>query len=251
MTPFEWLAGAYFIVLLTAARQAGYRLRGVLYVCGALALILAARFALPWPARAWLAHAYLVLGYWIPAAFVPARNEAFERWLARVDARLPRAWKLPDTILEVAYLCCYPLVPAAFAIVFAFGTIEDVNWFWVAVLGSGYACYISLPWTAARPPRLVQQSGQAPSPRRAASLNVFVLGRVSHQLVTFPSGHVAVAIAAAAGVWRVWPAAGAVFGGVALLIAVAAVAGRYHYAVDVLLGLLVGAVVPVVTDFVV
>ncbi|MGH9346518.1 MAG: hypothetical protein ACRD26_04550 [Vicinamibacterales bacterium] len=33
----------------------------------------------------------------------------------------------------------------------------------------------------------------------------------------------------------------------AALIAVAAVAGRYHYLVDVLLGLLVGAVVPALT----
>jgi membrane-associated phospholipid phosphatase len=251
MTPFERLAVAYFLVVLAATHRSPNPRRGILYVCGAIALIIVARFALPWSARAWLGHVYLVLGYWIPAAFAPrVPNERFERWLARADRWCQaRAWHVPGTtgLLELAYLLCYPLVPAAFAIVYAFGSLEDVASFWVAVLGAGYACYITLPWTAARPPRLVAIEPTV-LPHAVARVNAAMLGRVSHQLVTFPSGHVAVSIAAAMSVCRVWPEAGAGLGAVAVLIAVAAVAGRYHYAVDVLLGLLVGALVPVVTD---
>lgn len=255
MTPFELLAVAYFVVVLAAAPRVAARRRGVLYVCGAVALIIVARFTLPWTARAWLAHAYLVLGYWIPAAFVGTPNAAFERWLARADAHVG-AWLVPGTylvpasrlLLELAYLCCYPLVPAGFIVVWLFGSAEDVNWFWTVVLASGYACYISLPWTAARPPRLAEPRDGAPLPRGLTALNVAVLGRVSHQLVTFPSGHVAVAVAVAIATWRVWPAAGVTFGVLALLIAAAAVAGRYHYAIDVLCGLIVGAVIPFVAQ---
>jgi membrane-associated phospholipid phosphatase len=246
MTPFEWLAVTYFIALLSAARPAPRPRRGALFVGGAIALVIVARFALPWTARAWLAHAYLVLGYWIPAAFVPASpNERFERWLAHTDRYLTRAWPLSgtDDVLELAYLLCYPLVPAAFVSVLTVGTMEDIERFWVSVLGAGYACYVTLPWTAARPPRLLN-ADPTRVPRALAAVNAMVLGRVGHQLVTFPSGHVAVSVAAAFAVGRVRPEMGAAFGVVALLIAIAAVAGRYHFVVDVLLGLLVGAVIP-------
>jgi membrane-associated phospholipid phosphatase len=67
-----------------------------------------------------------------------------------------------------------------------------------------------------------------------------VLARVSHQLTTFPSGHVAVSIAAALALIPVSVGAAVVSGVTAAMIAVAAVAGRYHYAVDVVLGALVG-----------
>jgi membrane-associated phospholipid phosphatase len=255
MTPFEWLAIAYFVILPIASFAVPVRRRGVLYALGAIALVIVARFTLPAWGRAWAAHAYLVLGYWIPAAFVVARNEAFEAWLARADATLaslsplfgPKARsrsRLRTAIFELAYLLCYPLVPAGFLVVLLDGTPSDVNWFWLAVLGSGYACYATLPWAAARPPRVIDSARAAPEPHSLSALNRAVLGRVSHQLVTFPSGHVAVALAVAAGVWGVSPGAAVAFAAVALTIAAGAVAGGYHYAVDVVLGLLVGAVVP-------
>ena len=141
--------------------------------------------------------------------------------------------------LELAYLLCYPMVPAAFAVVFFLGDAGDVARYWVSVLLAGYACYGTLPWTAARPPRLV--SNDEPARRGIAWLNAAVLGRVSHSLNTFPSGHVAVSLAAALSVVPVHADAGAVFLLTAAVIAVAAVAGRYHYLVDVLAGLPVGA----------
>jgi hypothetical protein len=241
MTPFEWLALAYFIVLpLAAARNA--RPRGWLYAAGAILLVIVARRSMPWEARAWLPHAYLVLGYWMPAAFVPGVNTQFESWLGTADRRLWN-WGLQvgrgraTSFFEVAYLLCYPLVPAAFAVVFALGTPRDITRFWIAVLLAGYACYGSLPWTAARPPRLIS----APEPIFFARVNAGVLGRVSHNMNTFPSGHVAVALAASLVVCSVSMAWGAGFLAIAAAVAVAAVRGRYHYLVDVLVGAGVGA----------
>lgn len=252
MTPFEWLAVAYFVALLAAVPRASRPRRGVGFVVGALALVIVARFALPWAVRAWLGHAYLILGYWIPAAFVPAvPSVRFQQWLVRTD--VTRAWRVRGVVarhvLEVAYLCCYPLVPAAFAVVFAFGSAEDVARFWLTVLSAGYACYITLPWIPARPPRLVDAQASA-LPQAVAGVNAAVLGRLSHQFVTFPSGHVAVSVAAAFGVSRVWTEAGAIFGAIALLIATAAVAGRYHYLIDVVAGLLVGVLMPPLVELV-
>src|SRR5919106_4719142 len=124
MTPFEWLALMYFAACAVMAARAA-RIRAVLYAAGAMLLVIVARFTLPWEGRAWLPHAYLVLGYWIPAAFTPRPlNHRFEEWLCRSDERLFGSWKVdvprPGTshLFELAYLLCYPIVPAAFAVVF-------------------------------------------------------------------------------------------------------------------------------------
>jgi membrane-associated phospholipid phosphatase len=267
MTPFEWLAVLYFGAIAVVASRYSSR-RGWLYVAGAILLVIVARFAAPWEARAWLPHAYLVLGYWIPAAFTPGINPRFETWLARADERLtshvqgsrfhipvppldtPNSnarglWALGAGIFELAYLLCYPLVPVAFAVVFTRGTRADIVRFWVAVLMAGYASYVSLPWTAARPPRKIARDER--TRRGVAKLNAHVLGRVSHNMNTFPSGHVAVSLAAALVVCSVSLGWGLALAAMAALIAVAAVYGRYHYLVDVLAGLGVGALTGLVT----
>ena len=250
MTSFEQLALIYFSVMAVAARRHA-RPRGWVYVAGAIVLVIVARFRAPWEVRAWLPHAYLVLGYWIPAAFVPMPfNDHFEEWLRRTDERLFGSWGLgvgrwrTRHVFELAYLLCYPIVPLAFAVVFLRGDAGAITRFWVAVLLAGYVCYGTLPWTAARPPRLTGRPEGRPlqptEPRLLARINVYVLGRVSHNLNTFPSGHVAVSLAAALVVCSVSIAWGVAFVLIASAIAVAAVGGRYHYAIDVLIGLGVG-----------
>ena len=69
-----------------------------------------------------------------------------------------------------------------------------------------------------------------------------MLGIVSHQRVTFPSGHAAVSLVVALEVSRVTPGFGAAFTAISLLVAAAAVVGRYHYLVDVLAGVGVAVV---------
>ena len=196
--------------------------------------------------RAWMPHAYLVAGYWLPALLTPrvVPPTRFERWLARADAalrpRLPRVPGVLTHIAELAYLMCYPLVPALFLVVWIAGTPQDVDRFWVAVLAAGYASYATLPWLLSRPPRLAVRAAVLPT--ALGAVNVFVLTRVSHQLNTFPSGHVAIACAAAMMVASVSPFAGALGATAAAAIAVGAAAGGYHYVVDVLLGMVVGII---------
>jgi protein-L-isoaspartate(D-aspartate) O-methyltransferase len=153
----------------------------------------------------------------------------------------PPPWLV--TIGEICYLLCYPLVPAAFLVVWIGGVPEDVDRFWSGVLASGFACYGSLPWLVSRPPRLVEGGTAAgASSSRLAKLNVAMLRRVSHQLNTFPSGHVAVAVSIAFAVLVVSPGAAWLFLALAVGIAFGAVAGRYHYVIDVMAGAIVGLI---------
>jgi membrane-associated phospholipid phosphatase len=80
-------------------------------------------------------------------------------------------------------------------------------------------------------------------PSKLEWLNRWILGRGSIQAITFPSAHVASALAAALVLLRVEPWIGAIFLVIALSIAVATVVGGYHYASDALLALVVALVV--------
>ena len=242
MSPFERLSVVYFAALALAALAMHRRCPRAWLAFGSAAglvaaIVVASRTAAP--VRAWMGHAYLVAGYWIPGLLVAAGEVSrFERWLVEADrAWRPYASAIPRWlahVCEVAYLLCYPLVPAAFAVVWSRGGDTDISRFWVAVLAAGFACYGPLPWLVSRPPRSL------PDARRPVSwigrVNTVVLDRVSHRLNTFPSGHVAVSLAAALSVWPVSPVAAILFAAIAVGVAIGAVTGRYHYVPDVLAG---------------
>jgi len=252
MLTFERLVLAYLAFFAVAApltrverrRRAGTMLAAT---AGAVAVVLAAR-VVPLEARLALPFAYIAFGYWLPVALVqPAPRGALEAWLRRTDAavrgRLPVG--VPRWLahaMELGYLACFPLVPAAFAVVSIAGSQADAARFWTSLLAAGFACYGTLPWLVSRPPRLLGDAARVTS-TAMARVNVSILDRVSHGFNTFPSGHVAVSVAAAISVGEVWPGAGLVFGVAAAAVALGAVAGRYHYLADVALGAAVGILV--------
>ena len=210
-------------------------------------------------ARLWLGHLYLIAGYWLPALLVTRAPNRFEAWLLSTEsawrssqlARAPLARTLMVRVrplTELAYLCCYPVVPAAFLTVYVNGSVADVNRFWMSVLAAGYVCYISLPWLVSRPPRVLTRSDRSGRSDRSTlwvrRLNVKMLDSLSHGWNTFPSGHVAVAFAAALSVMPSAPRAGIVFLALAVGILIGSVTGRYHYTLDALIGASVGVTIP-------
>ena len=248
LSTFEIIAAAYFIVIGLLCPFAGAPPRRVGAV-GATAFVLAASVVaaahvLGTGARAWIPHVYLVAGYWLPALLVAARPAAFETWLLKTERAwrpLPIAWSRTRRVraaMELAYLCCYPFVPAAFMVIYMNGSTGDVNRFWTGVLAAGFACYVSLPWLVSRPPRRLEEAESPISAMR--SINVRLLDRFSHGWNTFPSGHVSIAIAAALSTMSVAPRAGSAFLVVAVGILAGAVSGRYHYAIDAVAGAVVG-----------
>jgi hypothetical protein len=251
MFPFEGLVIAYliFFALIAPFTRVERRRRTRTAVAAgslALAVFIASR-VLPIEARLWLPFIYICLGYWIPVPLVSPRGEgAFEGWLRRTDAMVRRVAVIPRWVAyaaELGYLACFPLVPAAFAVAWTAGAPIDVVRFWMAVLVAGFACYGTLPWLVSRPPRLIErQAADLEHPLSVTRANVAILGRVSHHMNTFPSGHVAVCVAAAISVGQIWPAAGAVLSVIAAAVALGAVAGRYHFFADVVLGAAVGVI---------
>jgi membrane-associated phospholipid phosphatase len=216
---------------------AGARMRRagavMLTAFGVAAFIYTAACWLPIGARLWIAPAYLAVGYWLPALLVTRPPAAFEAWLRRTERIRGRSF----VAAEVAYLLCTPLPPAAFVVVWVTGSIEAVDHFWTAVLLAGFLCYFSLPWLVSRPPRVIEDALVDVSAIRR--VNVETLDRFSHGWNTFPSGHVAVSLAAALAVLPVSTPAGIVFVVIAAAIFVGAVWGRYHYSMDALAGVVV------------
>jgi hypothetical protein len=252
MLPFERLVVAYLAffavaALFTHGAPAGRTRTALAATSLAVAVYLVSRL-LPIAPRLWLPFLYIPIGYWIPVPLVPTRRGgAFEAWLVRTDAALRGA---VDTMprwlaysVEIGYLFCFPLIPISFAIVWTAGSQAQVVRFWTAVLAAAYVCYVTLPWLVSRPPRLIAADTAPAAATAVRRANVFVLGRVSHHLNTFPSGHVAVSVAAAIAAGRVMPIAGVVLGVIAAGVALGSVTGRYHFIVDALLGIALGIIV--------
>jgi membrane-associated phospholipid phosphatase len=75
---------------------------------------------------------------------------------------------------------------------------------------------------------------------RVRAFNLWILQRGSIQANTLPSAHVAITGACALSLLRLGPQpAGLIFLWIAVSIALGAVSGRYHYALDAILGFLV------------
>ena len=244
----EWIIVAYFAYLAGAAAVVPSISRPKrLSAIGMATAVLIAVFTIPrfgtsamlW--RDWIPLVYIVIGYRLPALLVTGTNQVFERTLLTLDRR----WQV-DTIssraprpviefLEIAYLCCYPMVPAGIACLYFAGLGEESDRFWTAVLLAVFGCYGVLPWFPTRPPRAIE-GAPGRSPGLIKRVNLRVLGVASVQLNTFPSGHAAASLATALAVGARLPLAGLPLGLLALAIALGSVVGRYHYAADALAG---------------
>lgn len=197
-----------------------------------------------------LPSAFLVSSYWLSGLFFTRPMTRAEAWLLRADrclmprlglewlaTRGPR-WMLE--ILELSYLLVYALVPAGALVLVVAGHPGQLARYWAVVFAATLACYAMLPWLQTRPPRAIEPVD--PFNGRTLwfhTVNLAVLSHGSHHANTVPSGHAAGAFAAALAVASVLPAVGAGFLVLATMIAIATVVGRYHYAIDTLLGAVV------------
>jgi len=244
----EWIIVAYFAYLAGAAavmpntgQQRRRQAMGMATAALIAVLMLAALGprAIVW--RDWMPLIYLVVGYRLPALLVTGTNEAFERSLLtfdrrwRVTAISTRAPHSVIELLELAYLCCYPMIPIGFACLYFTDLREEAERFWIAVLLSAFGCYGVLPWLPTRPPRAIEDA-PVRSSGPVKRFNLRVLGVASVQLNTFPSGHVAASLAAALAVSAGLPLVGFALLLLAIAISLASVVGRYHYAADALAG---------------
>ena len=185
----------------------------------------------------------LLAGYWLSGLFFVSPMHRLEESLLRIDKRIGHrsaAWpRIIREYFELAYVLVYAVVPAgALTLVFA-GHGEAVPRFWAVVLLAEFVSYGMLPWLQTRPPRAIERATSAAPSSALRRLNEAVLQRGSIQVNTLPSGHAAGAVATGLAVASAMPVAGAVFLVLAASISIATVVGRYHYAIDSVLGVAV------------
>jgi len=203
-------------------------------------------------------QASLILRDWLPAGLIlVAYHQSgslfikpwprFQSWLMEWDRRLlGRFYRGPEVIqvpafwriyLEILYMSCYPLVPAALGILFLLDFQDRVGEFWTLVLSSTYACYALVPFLPALPPRLLQPERETGgNSGKSRIINEWLLRYGSIQANTFPSAHVASCTAASLILFRYNTWLGALFLLFSLSIAAAVVIRRYHYMADAILG---------------
>jgi membrane-associated phospholipid phosphatase len=195
--------------------------------------------------RDWLTVALFLVPYWQTGEFFQEPNQriekrllAFDRWLMPGAAGTSGTARTGFGLtLEVAYLFCYPLVPLGLVALYAAGRRSDVSSFWLVVLIATYLCYAITPFVPAYPPRDLAGCQRGPTrDGRTRLFNRWILQHGSIHAISFPSAHVASSFAVSLVLLRFVPAVGAVFLFVSIWIALGAVIGRYHFALDVLLG---------------
>ena len=251
----EWVAFLYFVYLLVVAavrtRWPG-RARAMAASVAASAAAVAPSLLLPNTVaisyvRDWLPVLYLTLGYWLsgwyfvqPMEHVEARFLAWDwRVLGRDGgARLVHALpRIVVEMLELAYVACFVFVPSGMLILAVAGHRSAADRFWTLVLLSELGSFAALPWIQTRPPRVLEPAiAIERRPLMLRHVNRFMVKNTSIGVNTFPSGHVAGALATAIAVSEVMPALAPWLLAMALTIAAASVLGRYHYVIDAVAG---------------
>lgn len=194
--------------------------------------------------RDWLPLGFIPLAYWQTGQFVRPLNQRLQSKLESLDRKHVFAPPRPIMVaLELAYLFCYPLVPAGLVALYLSGMGRFAEEFWNVVLPPAYLCYGTFPFVQTLPPRAIEEyTPWQPERTQIRKLNLFVLRHVSIQANTFPSGHVAASLAVAFQLLSHTVAAGMLFLAVSVCIAAGSFFGRYHYGIDVLLGVLLAAI---------
>ena len=269
MRTSEWIQAGFAIFLAIAAwlcPLAVRRRRTIALLAGgailAVALARLSEFILT-PVqssilRDWLPVPLMLIPYWQAGQFFVAPNQKIQAWLVESDRRLlgfvsqtrwasQSDWKFgrfARLTMEWAYALCYPFATLGLATLYAAGLRRDAGTFWFFVLAPTYFCYVITPFVPALPPRALYLAREESLPteskilRKSRVFNLWILKHGSIGAISFPSAHVASALAVSLVLLHYLPLAGAIFLFVTFWIAVAAVVGGYHYAVDVVLGAL-------------
>jgi membrane-associated phospholipid phosphatase len=250
----EWVAVAYFAYLTIVALVRPPWPRRRRAIAASLAAIPLAALPSSLPdtaiarlAREWWPAVDLVAGYWLSGWFFVAPMRGIEARFMGLDWRaLGRepgraiVEALPRVVLEVlelAYVLCFLFVPGGLVLLMLTGHRASADRFWTLVLLGEFGSFAMLPWIQTRPPRSVEASGAID--RRGLlmrRMNALQVRTVSIGVNTFPSGHVAGALATALAVSEVLPAAAPWLLAIVAAIAAAAVLGRYHYLIDAVAG---------------
>lgn len=147
---------------------------------------------------------------------------------------------LLPSILEISYALVYTLAPFSIAMLYAYNHHERSDRFLFVFAVGVLVCYGQFPFWPSDPPRVIFSAEDLPYDTVFRRFNLWMLGNYGIHTSVFPSAHVSGAFASAFGAWRALPErpwVGRFVLGMAILIAIATVYGRYHYLADAVAGL--------------
>jgi membrane-associated phospholipid phosphatase len=243
----EWIAFLYFLYLavvcwlrpLPTTRRLFVTVTS-LVLMGAIGTV--AAFAASF-VRDWTPLVYVTAGYYLTGRLFVGPSTVLEAWLRAWDRRLlgdpaRRFARWPWWIvayLDIVYMFCFLLLPGGFAALAATGRSSLANHYWTMVLAADLGAFAPLSVFQTRPPWMLEEAAALPdgSVRRLAS---YMVRNATIRVNTFPSGHVAVSLAAALAVRGSMPLTGGLLLVLAASVSLACIVGRYHYVVDVLAG---------------
>ena len=203
-------------------------------------------------ARDWLPLVLIMLAYREMGWFaLPHHGHALEaHWViwdrvilrGGAKAAIEAFGPVLPSVLEIAYTLVYALAPFALAMLYIYGHRDQADRFLLIFSVGVLLCYAQFPFWPSEPPRVVFFGQDFPLYETVfRRFNWWILGSYGIHTSVFPSAHVAGAFSAAFGMWRAMPRPKWVSRfllAAALLIAIATVYGRYHYAADAAAGFL-------------
>lgn len=216
-----------------------------------------------------------VLGDWYPLLLMPALylelpmlngslwgghffDDVIQNWEARLfggqpSATLAMRWSWPplSELLHLAYLAYYPLIYVFPSILYARREWEPFRaTVFALMLGFTVSYVIFTAFPVQGPRYLFPSPGGDLAGGWFYRLTHTVLETGSSQGAAFPSSHAAIAVIQTVSAMRYLPRAAPLLGLITAGIAVGAVYGGFHYGIDMLAGLLLGAVVAGLSPFV-
>jgi membrane-associated phospholipid phosphatase len=196
--------------------------------------------------------AYREMDWFTPAVHAHRLERAWIVWDRRLldDGHLRAAIESTGALLpgflELCYGLVYAVALASLLAIFLNRCRDRVNLFWLAYLVGTLGAYALFPYFPSEPPRTAFPGADMPRVTTAIrEFNLFIVGGYGIHSSVFPSAHVSSALSAAWGLLAAIPKRrwiGWTMFAYGILVAVATVYGRYHYAADGVAGIAVSLV---------
>jgi membrane-associated phospholipid phosphatase len=259
----EWIAAAFFswttVLAIVLPISGNMRLRT--FLANAIVVLVYgwlfrmrrhtwAEMTRDWVAQALTILAYKQMGWFAPATHTYALEHEWIVWdRLLLDGLHGRAiveffGPVLPSILELSYSLVYAVPPVTMGILYATGLRKRADAFLTIYVLGLFLCYGQFPFWPSEPPRAVFPGQDMPSIDTVfRQFNLWLVENYGIHTSVFPSAHVSGVFAAAFAVSYVTQrrrlfSAYLIY---AILVALATVYGRYHYAVDAVGGFVIGS----------